>query len=176
MVEGRTLLGLAQAYETYGVRPVKRNNIQNVTFYVMSSNDEAGLAAGQYWTTLSKFPSYKSTNYYLHGDRSLSTTKPTAAETVKATSYIYDPTNPVPTLGGNNLAIACGPLDQSSADLRSDVLTFNTEKFTDELVMTGPLFATLFVGSDAIDTDFTVSFRISHLKFLLLNERASLIE
>jgi hypothetical protein len=31
-----------------GVAQVHRNNIKNVTFYVMSSNDEAGKEAGEY--------------------------------------------------------------------------------------------------------------------------------
>ena len=48
-VEGRTALVLGQLFATYGIRPVSRNRILNITFYVMSSNDEAGLAIGQYW-------------------------------------------------------------------------------------------------------------------------------
>lgn len=41
-VMGRTGLVFAQLFEVYGIRPVARNNVKNVTFYVMSSNDEAG--------------------------------------------------------------------------------------------------------------------------------------
>jgi hypothetical protein len=33
---------------------------------------------------------------------------------VNSTTYIYNPYNPVKTLGGNNLALACGPLDQQT--------------------------------------------------------------
>lgn len=57
---------------------------------------------------------------------------------------------------GNNLELPCGPLDQSEVDTRDDVLTFTTALYEDELALTGPLTATLYVGSDAIDTDFTV--------------------
>jgi len=64
--------------------------------------------------------------------------------------------NPVPTVGGSNLAIPCGPLDQSSIDEREDVLTFTTAPYAEELALTGPLTATLYVSSDAIDTDFMV--------------------
>ena len=92
-------LALAQAYEVYGVRPVKRNNIQNVTFYVMSSNDDAGLEAGQYWTTMDKFPTYKVMELYAHSDGSASTSRPSLSEEVSS-SFLYDPTNPVPTVGG----------------------------------------------------------------------------
>jgi hypothetical protein len=40
LIAGRTLLSFMQAYELYGIRPVERTDVKNVTFYVMSSNDE----------------------------------------------------------------------------------------------------------------------------------------
>jgi len=162
VVFGRTALILGQMLEVYGVHPVVRNGIKNVTFYVMSSNDDAGKEAGQYWTSLTEFPTPKMTDFYLHSDRSISLLPPTNLQANVSTSYVYDPANPVPTLGGNNLpdsiggSIPCGALDQSEADARADVLTFQTPVQSIELAMTGPLFATLYVGSDAIDTDFTV--------------------
>eukprot|EP00604_Paraphysomonas_vestita_P002142 CAMPEP_0174821260 /NCGR_PEP_ID=MMETSP1107-20130205/6109_1 /TAXON_ID=36770 /ORGANISM="Paraphysomonas vestita, Strain GFlagA" /LENGTH=119 /DNA_ID=CAMNT_0016038091 /DNA_START=1038 /DNA_END=1394 /DNA_ORIENTATION=- len=95
------------------------------------------------------------TKYYYHGDGTLSTTQPKEGET-ESTSYIFDPANPVPTVGGNNLDMPCGPLDQAEIDQRSDVLTFETPVFSRPLPLTGPLLATLYVSSDAIDTDFMV--------------------
>jgi uncharacterized protein len=50
----------------------------------------------------------------------------------------------------------CGPLDQAEIDTRADVLTFQTPPLSAALPLTGPLDVTLFVGSDAIDTDFMV--------------------
>lgn len=47
-------------------------------------------------------------------------------------------------------------MDQAEIDKRSDVLTFETSPFPSELALTGPLFATLYVSSDAVDTDFMV--------------------
>jgi hypothetical protein len=44
---------LKNAIQVFGVKAAERPLVRNVTFYVMSSNDEAGLAAGQYWTSLS---------------------------------------------------------------------------------------------------------------------------
>lgn len=49
---GRTALQLGQLLEVYGIHPVVRNGIKNITFYVMSANDEAGKKAGQFWTTM----------------------------------------------------------------------------------------------------------------------------
>lgn len=163
IVKGRSLLAVAQMMETFGVRRVKRDTlVKNVTFYVMSSNDAAGVNAGQYWTSLEKFPDPQFIEYYLHPDKTVSTSRPKQNEGSESTSYIYDPSNPVPTAGGNNLPpgiggdIACGPLDQSELDKRPDVVTFQTEVLTEELPLTGPLFAKLYVSSDAIDTDFMV--------------------
>jgi len=159
-VLGRTLLPLAQMYEVFGIRPVARNNIKNVTFYVMSSNDDLGKAAGQFWTTMETFPTPKLTDFYLHADRSAGS-KPDSSQQ-HSTSYKVDPADPILTIGGNNLppdiggTIHCGPEDQSPVDSRADVLAFNTAPFTDNFYMTGALTATLYVSSDAVDTDFMI--------------------
>lgn len=160
-VMGRTALVIAQAFEVFGIRPVKRSNVKNVTFYVMSSNDEAGKQAGQFWTSLDAFPTPVMTDFFLHADKTASIKPPSTSDS-SSTSYTYDPSNPAPTMGGNNLpdsiggTIPCGPLNQVEVDKRSDVLTFQTEVMDKVLYLTGPLMSTLYVSSDAIDTDFTV--------------------
>ncbi len=164
--EGRTALILAQMLETYGIRPVSRSQIKNVTFYVMSGNDEAGKAAGQWWTSMEKFPEYTPVDLYLHADKTARLTRPLPNEAEEegadSTSYIVDPANPILTVGGNNLppdiggSIHCGPEDQQEQDARDDVLVFETEPMEHDFAMTGPMFANLFVSSDAVDTDFMV--------------------
>lgn len=164
-IYGRTLVALGQMLQTFGIQPVRRSAIQNITFYVMSSNDTAGEKAGLYWTSMDTWPEYTPLDYFLHADKTASTdvsSKSGSTGDSDATTYSHDPSDPVPTLGGNNLpasiggSIPCGPLDQSSLDTRADVLTFTTDVFTEELPLTGPLFATLYVSSDAVDTDFMV--------------------
>lgn len=162
IIAGRTALGLMQAFEVFGVRPVQRPNVKNVTFYVMSSNDAAGKEAGQYWSTMEAFPTPRLTKYYLHGDGSVSTAAPTKDDADNgvptSTSYVFDPANPQPTRGGNNLwsDAPCGPLDQADIDTRSDVITFQTPAMDEELPLTGPINGFLYVSSDAIDTDVMV--------------------
>eukprot|EP00602_Paraphysomonas_sp_CaronLab_P002045 CAMPEP_0185025020 /NCGR_PEP_ID=MMETSP1103-20130426/8141_1 /TAXON_ID=36769 /ORGANISM="Paraphysomonas bandaiensis, Strain Caron Lab Isolate" /LENGTH=533 /DNA_ID=CAMNT_0027558131 /DNA_START=216 /DNA_END=1817 /DNA_ORIENTATION=- len=160
IVAGRTALALMQAYDTFGARPVKRNNIKNVTFYVMSSNDDAGREAGQFWTSVEAFPTPTMVKYFLHGDGSVSPSAPSDGSDGVSTSssYTYDPEDPIGTNGGNNLFgdAPCGPLDQQEIDLREDVLVFETPVLTEELVLTGPINGHLYVSSDAIDTDFMV--------------------
>lgn len=176
-VLGRTLLPLGQMLMTYGIVPTVRPSIKAVTFYVMSSNDSAGYDAGQYWTTLDTWPEAKMTDYYFHPVTSVTadlpalgvlSTEPIAddySNTSVSSSWVHDPADPVPTKGGNNLpdsiggSIPCGPMDQQETDTsRTDQLLFQTAVVgsDEELVLSGPLFATLFVSSDAIDTDFMV--------------------
>ena len=70
--------------------------------------------------------------------------------------YKYDPNNPIITIGGKNLfgEIGVGPLDQRPAEERS--LTYTSEPLAVSLEIGGAVTATLYVSSDAVDTDFTV--------------------
>jgi uncharacterized protein len=77
----------------------------------------------------------------------------------KADHFAYDPVQPVPTQGG---AICCdsnvlppGPLDQSSVERRSDVLVYASSPLREDLEVTGPVRALLYVATSANDTDFT---------------------
>ena len=71
-------------------------------------------------------------------------------------SFDYDPANPVPTLGGNNLTISRGPYDQKELNGRSDVLCFSSDVLTEPIRVEGTISAKLYVSSNCPDTDFTV--------------------
>ena len=82
-----------------------------------------------------------------------------AAETdAGSRRYAYDPANPVPTIGGRNLLITNGPRDQQTVRQahRADVLSYDSEPLTEDVVLAGQVFANVSVSSDAPDTDFTV--------------------
>ena len=77
----------------------------------------------------------------------------------KPDTFIYDPKNPVPTTGGS---ICCdpkilppGPLDQAAVEQRSDVLVYTSPPLHEDIEMTGPVRAILYVATSANDTDFT---------------------
>ena len=77
-----------------------------VEYFRMGSGDgtrsrDGRLHHGGEWQEASEWPlaGTEFTTYYIHGDGTLSTTTPTADS--EATSYEFDPKNPVPTLGGN---------------------------------------------------------------------------
>ncbi len=93
----------------------------------------------------------------LRGDGRLTTTPPTARG---ADAFTYDPANPVMSHGGNvccqGNAVQAGALDQRKVEERADVLVYTSEPFTEGMEFTGPIIPTLYVSSDAKDTDFTV--------------------
>jgi putative CocE/NonD family hydrolase len=74
----------------------------------------------------------------------------------ESSSYIYDPANPMPTIGGNALLpnIPQGPFDQRPIERRDDMLVFTSEELKKPLDVTGPVKAELFISSSAPDTDF----------------------
>jgi len=89
----------------------------------------------------------------LSGDGRLSTTKPGDEP---ADKFVYDPNDPVPTLGGCNLmGCPAGPHDQTKAETRNDVLVFTSDELKTELEVTGPVKVILYAASSAPDTDWT---------------------
>jgi uncharacterized protein len=91
----------------------------------------------------------------LHGDGTLSPEPPVSEP---ADSFVYDPLDPVPAIGGANLmpfASSIGPRDQTPAELREDVLVFSMPVLTQPLEVIGPITARLYVSSSAPDTDIT---------------------
>ena len=72
--------------------------------------------------------------------------------------YVYDPRDPVPTLGG---AVywgldSKGPMDQQAILGRGDVLYYRSERLTEPMVVIGNVGLDLCVSTDAVDTDFIV--------------------
>jgi hypothetical protein len=74
--------------------------------------------------------------------------------------FDYDPMNPVPSYGGNvcctGNAITAGSFDQRKIEARPDILLYSTEPLKQGIEVSGPVEVTLYVSSDAKDTDFTV--------------------
>src|SRR5262245_5902313 len=93
----------------------------------------------------------------LTGDGVLSSTPPL---TDKPDAFTYDPMNPVMSYGGNvcctGNAIQAGAFDQRKMESRNDILVYTTEPFKEGVELSGPIVPTLYVSSDAKDTDFTV--------------------
>jgi predicted acyl esterase len=124
-----------------------------VSYYVMGDVDDSNATVNEWrYSPVWPIPSTK-TSYYFHENGLLSTTMP---RNYAPLTYQYDPTNPVPTHGGNNLLLSQGSKDQASLEDRTDVLLFTSAVLQKPLEATGPITAKLFVSSDCPDTDFTV--------------------
>ena len=74
-------------------------------------------------------------------------------------SFVYDPRDPVPSMGGHSCCswtgTAQGQFDQSPVEQRADVLVYTGPVLTGAVDVTGPVSVTLSASSDAVDTDFT---------------------
>jgi putative CocE/NonD family hydrolase len=73
--------------------------------------------------------------------------------------FIYDPATPVPSLGGHSCCTGtdteAGGYDQSSIEMRNDLLVYTSEVLAEGIEVTGQLEVVLQVSSSAVDTDFT---------------------
>ncbi|MBY0585789.1 CocE/NonD family hydrolase [bacterium] len=124
-----------------------------VHYYVMGDPGDAD-SLGNVWRHADSWPpACKATSFYFHADHSLQTSPPS---TEASLSYRYDPAQPVPTIGGQNLILPKGPMDQRRIENRDDVLLFTGAELSEPLEITGRIKATLYVISDSPDTDFTV--------------------
>jgi uncharacterized protein len=100
------------------------------------------------------------TPWYLHADGRFGPDAhvelPTADDA--ADGFTYDPSDPVPTLGGRLLGTGGargGPVEQGDVAARADVLAYTSEPLAHALEITGPVRAELWASTDAPDTDFT---------------------
>ena len=158
-----------------------------VRIFVMGGGDGRKDGAGRlrhggHWSSESSWPlaNTQFTPYYLHDKNSLSANAPTEANS--ASSYFYDPMDPVPTVGGASYYfiypdrsptdprrwyVPYGPQDQRESPAclfckttlplaaRQDVLVFETAPLERDVEVTGPLTIKLWISSSAVDTDFT---------------------
>lgn len=127
-----------------------------VKYFVMGTN---------VWRSSDTWPPAKSEpqEWYLHsqgransatGDGILSRERPSDDP---ADSYVYDPAEPVPTIGGATLlpsVLRPGPRDQRPIEQRQDVLVYTSAPLDEPLEVVGSVSVTLFVATDAPDTDF----------------------
>ncbi len=142
-----------------GDKDTRVDKLPKVTYFTMGSNK---------WQTSETWPPKGAApmTFYLssggkantlNGDGTLVAAPPAVN---KPDTFVYDPMNPVPSYGGNvcctGNAVQAGSFDQRKMEARADILVFTSEPFKDGLELSGPITPTLYVSSDAKDTDFTV--------------------
>lgn len=77
---------------------------------------------------------------------------------VDSSSFISDPNNPSPTIGGATLStgLSQGPYDQSSLDARTDIVTFSTAPLSADVSITGRVSLDLYISADQADCDISI--------------------
>jgi putative CocE/NonD family hydrolase len=142
-----------------GEKSAKIDSMPKVTYFTMGMNkwqtSETWPPAGA--QTMTMYLSSGGRANSLTGDGVLATSAPPAD---KPDSFTYDPMNPVPSYGGNvcctGTAVQAGAFDQRKMEARNDILVYTSEPFKEGTELSGPITPTLYVSSDAKDTDFTV--------------------
>lgn len=71
--------------------------------------------------------------------------------------FVYDPGDPVPSLGGRFQGRSAGPVDQRPASARTDVLVYTSPALEDPVEIGGQVLAHLHASSSAVDTDFVAT-------------------
>lgn len=130
-----------------------------VQYYTMGSNE---------WKSAEQWPpaDSKMTTFYLNSDGKANTLKGNGTLTKKRPStdnpdsFIYDPMDPVMSLGGNvcctGNAVEGGAFDQQKSEENPNILVYTTDVLQEGVEVTGFIESTLYVSSDAKDTDFTI--------------------
>jgi hypothetical protein len=136
-----------------------KSKTPRVQYYTMGSNK---------WQSSETWPPQSATltSYYLTSngkankslrDGKLSTSK---ADSDQADGFTYDPMKPVPSYGGNvcctGNAVKGGAFDQQEMETRDDILVYTTDVLKEGIEVSGFIESTLYVSSDAKDTDFTI--------------------
>jgi putative CocE/NonD family hydrolase len=127
-----------------------------VEYFVMGSNK---------WKKTKQFPP-ENTNLlslYLNGSKANSSngdgTLVFKREKIKGSdTFIYDPENPAPTVGGVNshmMPSLAGIKNQAEIEQRNDILVYTSNPFKNDTEIVGDIVANLFISSSSIDTDFT---------------------
>ncbi|GAA2402822.1 CocE/NonD family hydrolase [Streptomyces coeruleofuscus] len=154
-------------------------DIPAVQYFLMGGGDGRRDAAGRMrhggaWRADTQWPpaSTAPVALYLTTDGALTTAPPIAA--VASVTYDFDPRHPVPTMGGQVTSgepvMARGAYDQDTPDARvfgarepylplysrPDVISLSTPPLERDVVLAGPVSATLYISTTAPDTDFTI--------------------
>jgi uncharacterized protein len=133
--------------------------------------DQGLLNHGGYWRDESEWPLARAqaVAWHLHPNGKLDPELPPSDG--GASSFVFNPRDPVPTIGGNissgNDILLQGAWDQRGGphvwnwkqpiplSARNDILVFQSEPLAEETEITGELEVELWVASTAVDTDFT---------------------
>jgi hypothetical protein len=126
-----------------------------VHYFTLGAVGEPG-APGNEWRTAETWPPSGGieTRLYLQPGNALSLDAPAAD--AGGDTFVYDPLDPSPTVGGANLNLPAGAFDQREVEAREDVVVYTTPPLEAPLEATGDLRAEIWISTDVPDTDLVV--------------------
>ncbi len=126
-----------------------------VKYYMMASARKGDLSEKNGWVAARNWPPESETvRFYLQDGMGLSSSAPQWDDS--STTYAFDPDDPVATVGGQNLGLPRGPMDQRAVGERDDYLRFVSAPLEEDLIVAGKIDFELFAATDGPDTDFMV--------------------
>jgi predicted acyl esterase len=125
-----------------------------VAYYVLGDVTDR-TAPGNVWRRATDWPiPARETPFYFQTPGGLTAKAPELSASL--VEYTFDPADPCPTIGGNNLTIPAGPRNQNAIEIRKDVMLFTSEPLKEPLEVTGRVAARIFVSSSAVDSDLSI--------------------
>jgi putative CocE/NonD family hydrolase len=136
-----------------------------VKVYVMLPPEQGSVGRG-FWASGASYPlpGTQTLRYYPGGARANSAAGGgilalTPAGANGSDQYLYDPANPVPSVGGTACCISdlipAGPFDQRPVEIRRDVLVYTSATLSQAVPVIGDPTVTLTASSSAPKTAFT---------------------
>lgn len=115
------------------------NQTKTVEYYNLGENQ---------WKESEKWPpGIKNTSFYIGKE---------LQSTGDFTSYTFNPQNPAPHILDVSSNEASPPGDYQEIERRKDVITFTSNKLTEEISIAGDVLFDFYASSDCVDTDWVV--------------------
>jgi len=147
-----------------------RSRLGRINLFVMGAFGER--SATSWWTSLDDWPAFRTWTLFFQSGSSLVEASSAQSGTSFGEAYpdhvsfLYDPSHPTPMLGGANIPGisipgyepgSCGSADQLARENREDVVVFDSTVLKEDLAVVGRIKVSMFVSTNASDTDFIVT-------------------
>jgi uncharacterized protein len=161
-VPARIVVGPWLHGEPAEIRVMARQDVAWLEHYLNDGQKPAGAAVRLFlqqagtWLEFEEWPppGVETGRYYLRAEGGLAL-EPESGQ-AQAATFVYDPADPTPTVGGPLLQPPGKQADNAAIEARSDVLTYTTEPLSADQDLVGPVSARIFVRTDREHADVFV--------------------
>lgn len=113
------------------------------------------ISGAEEWRSTTEFPPASGTyQLYLNEGHKLSAQPPKKG--ISSSSFVFDPRDPTPTMGGNTLGTSSGRVEDTALSKRADVLSFTSEPLEEDLEVVGQPSVQLVHSTDVGYADLFV--------------------